>query len=362
MARLPSDGCDGRHRQRLGAWCPSSAQAEARGAAREGRAQSRAGSGPWQARRPSPAVRRTGTEPRAGCAVRRHRRAGDAARAPLRGAGRSHRPMAGLRTRRRQAHRLPGDERWATAAHGRVPARQARRRRAASGIRQGDASRGTSSPSTATRSPISRSPSTSPSATPAASRTRRFTVMERKRLDTAQQLLTIAIDQAATPAERQVAYRRVREELDGLISLSDEAIEVLEGKVALELHDSADASGALADPRRAPATPPAPQRNTDGCRRPPRPHPRPAHLAARPLAGARAQLRHGSGPRHPPLSPTPEPARGGPPPSRSRRVHGFPPRARLGRADWSCARREAVRSAQARRDGIDVAPVVWLPS
>ena len=59
--------------------------------------------------------------------------------------------------------------------------------------------------------------------------------VERKRLDTAKQLLTVAIDEAATPAERQVAYRRVREELDGLISLSDEAIEVLEAKVSLEL-------------------------------------------------------------------------------------------------------------------------------
>lgn len=62
-----------------------------------------------------------------------------------------------------------------------------------------------------------------------------FTEVERKRLDTAKQLLTVAIDQAATPAERQLAYRRVRQELDGLISLSDEAIEVLEEKVALEL-------------------------------------------------------------------------------------------------------------------------------
>lgn len=62
-----------------------------------------------------------------------------------------------------------------------------------------------------------------------------FTEVERKRLDTAKQLLTIAIDEAATPAERQVAYRRVREELDGLISLPDEAIEVLESKVQLEL-------------------------------------------------------------------------------------------------------------------------------
>ncbi len=130
-----------------------------------------------------------------------------------------------------------------------------------------------------------------------------FTVMERKRLDTAKQLLTIAIDQAATPAERQVAYRRVREELDGLISLSDEAIEVLEGKVALELTTGVMPQVPSADPRRAPATPPRPPDiNTDGCRRPPRPHPRPAHLAARPLAGARAQLRHGSGPRTRPKS------------------------------------------------------------
>lgn len=74
-----------------------------------------------------------------------------------------------------------------------------------------------------------------------------FTTIERKRLETAKQLLTIAIDEAATPAERQVAYRRVREELDGLISLSDEAIEVLEAKVTLELTTGA-----------APQTPPAP--------------------------------------------------------------------------------------------------------
>ncbi len=62
-----------------------------------------------------------------------------------------------------------------------------------------------------------------------------FTEGERKRLSTAKQLLTVAIDQAATPAERQLAYKRVREELDGLISLSDEAVEELEKKVALEL-------------------------------------------------------------------------------------------------------------------------------
>lgn len=62
-----------------------------------------------------------------------------------------------------------------------------------------------------------------------------FSESERKRLDTAKQLLSVAIDQAATPAERQLAYRRVRQELDGLILLSDDAVELLEEKVALEI-------------------------------------------------------------------------------------------------------------------------------
>ncbi len=74
-----------------------------------------------------------------------------------------------------------------------------------------------------------------------------FTPEERKRLDTAQQLLSVAVDEAATPAERQLAYRRVREELDGLLSLSDDAIDILEKKVAQEL------------PARPSATPPPPQ-------------------------------------------------------------------------------------------------------
>ncbi|WP_243226210.1 hypothetical protein [Microbacterium sp. CIAB417] len=69
-----------------------------------------------------------------------------------------------------------------------------------------------------------------------------FTPSERKRLDTAQQLLSVAVDEAATPAERQLAYRRVREELDGLISLSDAAIDELERRVALELPASAATS------------------------------------------------------------------------------------------------------------------------
>ncbi|MEV7692892.1 hypothetical protein AB0N73_06120 [Microbacterium sp. NPDC089189] len=67
-----------------------------------------------------------------------------------------------------------------------------------------------------------------------------FSPAERKRLDVAQQLLSVAVDEAATPAERQLAYKRVREELDGLISLSDEAVDALEKKVALELPSTRD--------------------------------------------------------------------------------------------------------------------------
>jgi hypothetical protein len=62
-----------------------------------------------------------------------------------------------------------------------------------------------------------------------------FTEPERKRLDRAQQLLKVAVDDSATQAERNVAYKRVREELDGLILLSDDAVTVLENKVAREI-------------------------------------------------------------------------------------------------------------------------------
>ncbi|WP_029265580.1 MULTISPECIES: hypothetical protein [unclassified Microbacterium] len=62
-----------------------------------------------------------------------------------------------------------------------------------------------------------------------------FTEPERKRLERAQQLLKVAVDESATQAERNVAYKRVREELDGLILLSDDAVTVLEKQVAREL-------------------------------------------------------------------------------------------------------------------------------
>ena len=62
-----------------------------------------------------------------------------------------------------------------------------------------------------------------------------FTEAERKKLDRAQKLLKVAVDESATQAERNVAYKRVREELDGLIVLSDDAVEVLEKQVAREI-------------------------------------------------------------------------------------------------------------------------------
>lgn len=59
-----------------------------------------------------------------------------------------------------------------------------------------------------------------------------FSVQERQRLDTARKLVTVAVDDAATAAERQTAYRRARRELDGLIVLPDATITSLEEKVA----------------------------------------------------------------------------------------------------------------------------------
>lgn len=99
-----------------------------------------------------------------------------------------------------------------------------------------------------------------------------FTEAERKRLDTAQQLLTVAVDQAATPAERQLAYRRVRDELDGLISISDDAIEVLKEKVALELPvgTSADTANPTPSADVAPTPWPVPSRTTNARTNPPR--------------------------------------------------------------------------------------------
>ncbi|XTR52456.1 hypothetical protein ACOM2C_02945 [Pseudarthrobacter sp. So.54] len=59
-----------------------------------------------------------------------------------------------------------------------------------------------------------------------------FSAPERVRLATARKLLRIAADAAATPAERQTAYKRARRELDGLIVLPDATLAALEGKIA----------------------------------------------------------------------------------------------------------------------------------
>ncbi len=66
-------------------------------------------------------------------------------------------------------------------------------------------------------------------------RDRSFSESERRRLDTAKRLLNVAVDEAATPAERRSAYERVRAELDGLIAVSDEAMTRLAEKAALQL-------------------------------------------------------------------------------------------------------------------------------
>lgn len=105
-----------------------------------------------------------------------------------------------------------------------------------------------------------------------------FTEPERKRLERAQQLLKVAVDESATQAERNVAYKRVREELDGLILLSEDAVTVLEKQVARELPahptaapaPTAAAEAALADapePERIPIADPLRPA-------PPRPKPR----------------------------------------------------------------------------------------
>ncbi|KRE71646.1 hypothetical protein [Arthrobacter sp. Soil762] len=63
-----------------------------------------------------------------------------------------------------------------------------------------------------------------------------FTGPERQRLATARKLLNIASDNAATPAERQTAYKRARCELDGLIVLPEATVAALEVKIAGELN------------------------------------------------------------------------------------------------------------------------------
>jgi hypothetical protein len=67
----------------------------------------------------------------------------------------------------------------------------------------------------------------------------KFTGPERERLATARQLLRIAENHAATPAERQAAYKRARRELDGLIVLPDVTVAALEEQIAPMLEPGA---------------------------------------------------------------------------------------------------------------------------
>lgn len=62
-----------------------------------------------------------------------------------------------------------------------------------------------------------------------------FSTDERDRLATAMKLLNLALDEAATPAERQSAYQRVRKEIDGLIVLPAATHERMSRAVAAEL-------------------------------------------------------------------------------------------------------------------------------
>lgn len=70
-------------------------------------------------------------------------------------------------------------------------------------------------------------------------RDRSFSESERRRLATAKRLLNVAVDEAATPAERRSAYERVRAELDGLIAVSDGAMTRLAEQAALQLPPTA---------------------------------------------------------------------------------------------------------------------------
>ncbi|QNE13757.1 hypothetical protein [Pseudarthrobacter sp. NBSH8] len=67
-----------------------------------------------------------------------------------------------------------------------------------------------------------------------------FTGPERQRLATARKLLNLALDNAATPAERQTAYKRARRELDGLIVLPEATVAALEEKIARQLGGRAE--------------------------------------------------------------------------------------------------------------------------
>jgi hypothetical protein len=63
----------------------------------------------------------------------------------------------------------------------------------------------------------------------------KFTADERKRLSTAKGLLALAMDQGASASERQVAYKRVIKELEGLVHIPEKAILEIEASAQKEL-------------------------------------------------------------------------------------------------------------------------------
>lgn len=66
-------------------------------------------------------------------------------------------------------------------------------------------------------------------------RDRDFSDEERTRLSNARQLMTLAVDRAATQPERRAAYERARRELDGLLSLSAQTVRSMEESALRQL-------------------------------------------------------------------------------------------------------------------------------
>lgn len=75
-----------------------------------------------------------------------------------------------------------------------------------------------------------------------------FSTDERARIATAMKLLRLALDDAASPDERQSAYQRVRREIDGLIVLPAATDEVVTGRIAGQLPRSAPTDGSAPQP------------------------------------------------------------------------------------------------------------------
>ncbi|WP_211229474.1 hypothetical protein [Nakamurella lactea] len=73
-----------------------------------------------------------------------------------------------------------------------------------------------------------------------------FSDSERESLERARKLVSIAADSAATPAERQAAYRKARSELDGLIVLPDAAMAEIERRIAGAIESGIPTAGSQA--------------------------------------------------------------------------------------------------------------------